>query len=106
MHVRITIFDARENIFSLPSKIGIAKALNISRWLHVLTIFSLIALGYISHLSAIYWLGIMIVASLLFYEHSIVKAQDLSRVNAAFFNTNGLISITAFTFILIDHFCR
>jgi 4-hydroxybenzoate polyprenyltransferase len=99
-------FDKEESIFSLPAKIGIAKALNISRLLHVLTILGLGLLGYFSHLGFIYWLGMIIPTSLLFYEHSIVTAKDLSRVNTAFFNTNGLISITVFVFILFDHLCR
>jgi 4-hydroxybenzoate polyprenyltransferase len=99
-------FDAKENIFSLPAKIGIAKALNISRLLHIFTVLVLALLGYTSHLGPFYWVGILIVAILLIYEHSMVSANNLSKVNAAFFNTNGLISITAFAFILFDHFCR
>ena len=99
-------FDAQENIFSLPSKIGIAKALDFSRLLHILTVLILALLGYTSHLGLFYWLGITIVGALLLYEHSLVSANNLSKVNAAFFNTNGLISITAFAFILFDHLCR
>jgi 4-hydroxybenzoate polyprenyltransferase len=96
-------FDAQEKLFSLPSKIGIVRSLNIARLLHILTVLSLIFLGMTSNLGFLYWLGVSIVAALLFYEHTLVNAKDLSKVNAAFFNTNGIISITAFVFILLDH---
>jgi 4-hydroxybenzoate polyprenyltransferase len=99
-------FDKRENIYSLPSKIGIAGALIVSRILHILTLVMLILLGCTSHLGIVYWLGLSIVAILLLYEHSMVRVQDLSRVNAAFFTINGLISISTFVFILFDHLSR
>ena len=95
-------FDKRENIFSLPAKMGLAPALRISRMLHVFTILGLILLGLSSHLGLIYWLGIVIAACLLIYEHSIISAADLSRLNAAFFNINGLISILVFVSIFSD----
>ncbi len=99
-------FDSKENVFSLPAKIGIGNALKVSRLLHILTVLALVQLGYTIHLGAFYWFGISIVAILLFYEHSLVSTNNLSKVNAAFFNTNGLISITACAFILFDHLCR
>lgn len=95
-------FDRQENIFSLPAKLGLAQALQISRLLHVITIAAFILLGLASHRGIIYWLGIIIIACLLIYEHSLVSPKDLSRLNAAFFNINGLISILAFVAILCD----
>jgi len=99
-------FDTRENIFSLPATIGIESALKISRLLHGLTVLALVLVGIFSQLGLYYWLGIGIVTALLFYEQTLVKANDLSKLNTAFFNTNGVISILAFIFILADHLSR
>ncbi len=96
-------FDVQEKIFSLPAKFGIAKALKISKLLHAFTVLCLILLGLCSQLGFIYWLGVIIIACMLVYEHSLVSAKDLSKVNAAFFNTNGVVSILAFVCILADH---
>lgn len=95
-------FDKDESLHSMPSKFGIAKALNISKFLHVLTTISLFALGMVLHLSFSYWIGFIVVVSMLVYEHSLVKADDLSKVNAAFFTVNGIVSILAFMAILSD----
>jgi 4-hydroxybenzoate polyprenyltransferase len=97
-------FDRRENIHSLPAKLGLARSLNISRLLHILTVVGLILLGLSSHLGLIYWLGLIMVACLLIYEHSLISLKDLSRLNAAFFNINGIISILAFVSIFADRF--
>ena len=99
-------FDKKEHIFSLPSQIGIAKSLQISRLAHLFTILSLVLLGLSGQLGLYYWLGIIVITSLLFYEQTLVNDQDLSRLNTAFFNTNGIISILAFSFILIDHLSK
>ncbi|MCB9470066.1 MAG: UbiA family prenyltransferase [Candidatus Obscuribacterales bacterium] len=95
-------FDQEEKLFSLPSKFGIGKALLISRSLHVLTVTALLALGLNLHLSWFYWLGAASVAAMLIYEHSLVSENDLSKVNAAFFTVNGVVSILAFLAILSD----
>lgn len=95
-------FDQEEKLFSLPSKFGIGKALLISRGLHVLTVSALLALGFNLHLSWFYWLGAASVAAMLIYEHSLVSEKDLSKVNAAFFTVNGVVSILAFLAILSD----
>ena len=95
-------FDQEEKLFSLPSKFGIGKALLIARGLHVLTVSALLALGFNLHLSWFYWLGAASVAAMLIYEHSLVSEKDLSKVNAAFFTVNGVVSILAFLAILSD----
>lgn len=95
-------FDRREKIHSLPARLGLAGALNLSKLLHVVTITSLIALGLYSHLGLIYWSGMTVVAVLLIYEHSLISPNNLSRLNAAFFNINGLVSILAFVAIFVD----
>jgi len=95
-------FDRQENIHSLPAKLGLADSLRISSFLHILTIMSLILLGLCSQLGLVYWLGLAVVACLLIYEHSLISPKDLSRLNAAFFNINGFISILAFISIFTD----
>jgi 4-hydroxybenzoate polyprenyltransferase len=64
---------------------------------------ALITAGITAHSGNIYWLGMVVVAAMLLYEHSLVKPNDLSRVNAAFFNVNGIIAILALIAILLDH---
>jgi 4-hydroxybenzoate polyprenyltransferase len=94
--------DRQEKLHSMPAKFGVATALNISSALHVVTVFSLIAVGLLCQLGAFYWIGFTSVVGMLIYEHSIVKPDDLSRVNAAFFTINGVVSILMFLAILLD----
>ena len=86
-------YDRSAGLFSVPKKFGIARALLIARVMHVgvITLLGLLALGFGLPWPA--WAGIAVVASLLAYEHSLVKADDLSRLNAAFFTVNGYISM-------------
>lgn len=95
-------FDRREGLFSLPARFGIGGALWISRLLHLTTVACLAALGYAFHLQWLAAAGIAAVAALLFYEHRLVKAHDLSRVDAAFFTVNGYISVLFFVFWATD----
>lgn len=95
-------FDRQNRLYSLPSVLGVGPALTVSSLLHVVTIACFIALGYTMSLGLIYWAGIAIVTAMLVYEHSLVSAKDLSRVNAAFFTVNGIVSIVAFCTILAD----
>ena len=96
-------FDQTERLHSIPTRFGIAKALSISSLLHVITVTSLVALAIVLGLGSLYWAGLAIVTGMLIYEHSIISAKDLSRVNAAFFTVNGVVSIIAFLMILLDH---
>ncbi len=86
-------FDRAAGLHSLPKSIGIRGALIVSSLLHGIMVLLLIALALVFHLGAITFVGIAVVAALLFYEHLLVKSHDLSRVNAAFFNVNGFIGI-------------
>jgi 4-hydroxybenzoate polyprenyltransferase len=95
-------FDREQNLHSLPAKLGLAGALGISSFLHIVTVVCLVLLGLCSQLGLIFWLGLVIVAGLLFYEHSLISPKDLSKLNAAFFNVNGFISILAFVSIFTD----
>jgi 4-hydroxybenzoate polyprenyltransferase len=93
-------FDRSHGLHSIPQRFGIKKSLILSRIFHFVT-WSLLALtGLLFHLNLAYWIGMIIVAGLLIYEHSLVKHDDLSKLNMAFFNMNGYISIAVFVFTL------
>jgi len=86
-------FDRTAKLFSLPSKWGIGPALRISTLFHSATIILLSATAFLSGLGWMAFAGIAIVAGILYWEHRIVTPQDLSRINVAFFNLNGYVSI-------------
>ncbi len=85
--------DRREGLFSIPSKLGIKNALVVSRACHVLAIAFLIVLGIVAELGWLYWVAAGVTAILLALEQSVVKHNDLSKVNLAFFTINGCISL-------------
>jgi 4-hydroxybenzoate polyprenyltransferase len=89
-------FDRAEGLYSVPARFGIAAALRVARANHVLTVLALAATGGSLGLSWPFWVGVLVVAALLWYENSLVKPDDLSRVNVAFFNVNGYISVLIF----------
>jgi 4-hydroxybenzoate polyprenyltransferase len=95
-------FDVAESLFSLPRRIGVAHALRVSQLLHVLMIVCLLALVHDLDLGWLSLAGVAAVALLLIYEHSLVKPNDLSRVNAAFFTMNGWVSVLFFVFWAAD----
>lgn len=95
-------FDCAERLFSVPRRFGLKRALTISRLLHAAMIVSLIALVVSFHLGILSCLGIAVVFALLTYEHGLVKPDDFSRVNAAFFTVNGYVSILFFVFWAAD----
>jgi 4-hydroxybenzoate polyprenyltransferase len=86
-------YDQQAGLFSIPKKFGIARALTIARWMHLGVIALLGWLAFSFGLPWPAWAGIAVVASLLGYEHSLVKADDLSKLDAAFFTVNGYISM-------------
>jgi 4-hydroxybenzoate polyprenyltransferase len=94
--------DRGEKLHSIPAIFGAGTALTVSSGLHVITIAALLALGWSLGLGAVYWAGVALVAGMLTWEHSLVSANDLSRINAAFFTINGWVSIAAFCAIFID----
>ncbi len=95
-------FDSVEGLFSLPRRLGIAGALLVARLLHVLMVACLLALVYTLGLGALAVAGVAAVTGLLIYEHSLVKPDDLSRVDAAFFTMNGYVSMLFFVFWAAD----
>lgn len=95
-------FDCAEGLCSIPRRFGIARALLISRLLHVGMIACLGALVVAFHLGTLSMAGIAAIIALLLYEHGLVKPHDLSRVNAAFFTVNGYVSVLFFAFWAAD----
>jgi 4-hydroxybenzoate polyprenyltransferase len=86
-------FDTSAGLFSIPAKTGIPRAFEIARATHAVMIFLLGWLAWSFHLPWLAWAGIAVVAVLLAYEHSLVRPNDLSKMNAAFFTVNGYISL-------------
>jgi 4-hydroxybenzoate polyprenyltransferase len=86
-------FDKEQGLFSIPSYFGRKKALWISRAIHVLSGIIIILIGYWLSLNFIYFVGAVIFTFLLIYQHLLVKVADLSKVNFAFFTTNGIASV-------------
>lgn len=97
-----TEFDTQEQLYSIPSYFGIAKGLVIARVSHLIAVALLFSLYFITPLSWIYLIGCFVAAIILIYEHSLVKADDLSKVNMAFFTMNGILSVQIFLFIIGD----
>ena len=91
---------------SVPARFGIANALRASIGTHVVTLGLLVWFGAVAGGSWFWWLGIAVVAVAFVYEHSLVKPDDLSKVNRAFFTTNGFVGISLFCFALIDLIVR
>ncbi|MGB6482820.1 MAG: UbiA-like polyprenyltransferase [Candidatus Acidiferrales bacterium] len=86
-------FDKRAGLYSIPKRFGVAGAMGIARIMHVVMVLLLAWLAWSFGLAWPAWAGIVVVAMLLAYEHSLVKANDLSKINAAFFTINGYISL-------------
>ncbi len=97
-------FDTEAGLFSLPRRLGVAGALTVSRLLHAAMLGCLLALVWALKLGALSLAGIGVVAALLIYEHRLVKEDDLSRVDAAFFTMNGYVSVLFFLFWAADIF--
>jgi 4-hydroxybenzoate polyprenyltransferase len=99
-------FDRSQQLYSLPSSLGGPRALAFARAMHVATVACLAAVGVAmfagTHAGTYYAVGVFIAAALLVYEHSLVKPNDFSRLDAAFFTMNGVISIVFFLCVLTE----
>lgn len=93
-------FDQSQQLYSIPSYWGLGKALNIARGLHVISACFIIAAYFIGDFHLIYLAGAMVFVGMLIYQHSIVKPNDLSKVNIAFMTANGIASIVFSTFVI------
>jgi len=89
-------FDRREGLYSIPARFGIARSLWISRMLHAGAFAALVALYFTTNLGIMALVGLIATGALLIYQHTLVRANDLSRLNAAFFTTNAFVSVILF----------
>jgi 4-hydroxybenzoate polyprenyltransferase len=99
-------FDRENKLKSIPVILGTKNALLTSRLLHLCSATFVITAGIYGHFNVIYWIGSAVFISLLGYQHTLVKPNDLSKVNIAFFTTNGIASILFAVFVLIDLFLK
>jgi 4-hydroxybenzoate polyprenyltransferase len=97
-------FDVRSGLHSIPRRLGVARALVIARLLHVLMFAALVAVYVLAGLRWPGLAGLVVTGALLVYQHSIVRADDLSRLNAAFFTTNATVSVILFAAVAADVF--
>lgn len=93
-------YDKGHGLHSIPQRFGVDKSLFLARLFHGITLILLVLTGVIFNLNFSYWLGILVVIGLVVYEHSLVKPDDLSKLDMAFFNMNGYISIAVLVFTL------
>jgi 4-hydroxybenzoate polyprenyltransferase len=99
-------FDREQQLKSMPAALGEVGAIRVARALHVLSIAALAAVGMVIGGGLWYWFGIVVASALLLYEHSLVAPGDLTKLDAAFFTMNGMISIAFFFFVLLDRVVR
>jgi 4-hydroxybenzoate polyprenyltransferase len=95
-------YDKKVDLYSIPSYFGIAKALQIARGIHLLSFIAFVSLFFMTQLGFIYLIGVIIAGAIMIYEHSLVKPDDLSKVNVAFFTMNGILSIVMLVFTIGD----
>jgi 4-hydroxybenzoate polyprenyltransferase len=95
-------FDRERGLYSIPVALGVRRAITVARVMHALTVVALVVAGVRADVGLFYGIGVAMVALLLAFEHRLVHANDLSRLDAAFFTMNGVISITFFVFVVID----
>jgi len=89
-------FDRRAGLYSIPARFGIARSLWISRMLHAGAFAALVALYFVTNLGIVALIGLVATGTLLIYQHTLVRANDLTRLNAAFFTTNAFVSVILF----------
>jgi 4-hydroxybenzoate polyprenyltransferase len=99
-------FDREQQLNSIPVAVGQARAIQVARVLHLVSVGALVATGIVTSAGVWYFVGTTIAAVLLIYEHSLVAPGNLSRLDAAFFTMNGMISIAFFFFVLLDRMTR
>ena len=98
--------DKSQGLYSFPRFLSIKNSLWLSRGLHICSLLLLLGPYFLLHLGPVYLAGLLVIAVLFFWEHSLLKPDDLSKLNIAFFNMNGWISVTFFIFGAIDILVR
>jgi len=97
-------FDRKVGLHSIPARFGIKGALYTARLFHLITFIFLILTGISANLGYVYFLGVMLLSAFLVYEHLLIKENDLSKINKAFFTINGYVSIFYMVFVALDIF--
>lgn len=97
-------FDKSQQLYSIPAWLGKAKALRISEFLHLLSATAIVGAGWYGSFSWLYWIGTSVFVGMLGYQHSIVKPNDLRKVNLAFMTANGIASVVFAIFVIADLF--
>lgn len=97
-------FDQKMNLHSIPVALGKQGALNLSKLFHAICSFFILYAAYQSEANYLFWIGAFLFISLLIYQHSLVKADDLSKVNLAFFTSNGIASLIFSIFVILSYY--
>ena len=97
-------FDKSQKLYSIPAWLGKSKALRVSELLHFLCAACIITAGFYASFGWLYWIGVIVFTAMLIYQHSIVKPDDLRRINLAFMTTNGIASVVFSLFVIADLF--
>ena len=99
-------FDKANQLYSIPAWLGKEKALRVSEVLHLLSASAVVAAGRFGGFGTLYWVGVLVFGGMLIYQHSIVKPNDLRRVNLAFMTANGIASVVFAVFVIADLFTK
>jgi 4-hydroxybenzoate polyprenyltransferase len=99
-------FDQHEKLHSIPAALGVVGALVVSALLHVITVGCLAYAGVVLGRGIAYMVGVGLIALLLVAEHALVRPSDLSKLNKAFFDINGYVSVAFLVCVIVDHFTR
>lgn len=97
-------FDKSQKLYSIPTAVGKSRALRVSELLHLISAACVITAGVYGHFHFIYWVGVAVFVGMLIYQHSIVKPNDLSKVNIAFMTANGIASVVFGALVIADVF--
>jgi len=97
-------FDKSQKLYSIPASLGKAKALRVSELLHLLSATVIVIAGTYGKFGWLYWIGVAVFVGMLGYQHSIVRPNDLKRVNLAFMTANGIASVVFAIFVIADLF--
>jgi 4-hydroxybenzoate polyprenyltransferase len=95
-------FDQSQQLYSIPAVLGKGKGLRVSEMLHIISAACVISAGFYGHFHWLYWLGVAVFVTMLIYQHTIVKPNDLSKVNLAFMTANGIASVVFAVFVIAD----
>lgn len=95
-------FDRGHGLYSIPQSFGIKKSIYLARLFHLAAFMLLVLTGILFRTGGFYWTGMFVIAGLFLYEHSLIKENDLSKLDMAFFNMNGYISTAVFVFTILD----